>query len=92
MIDNNNNHKFKDVELNKVKQFQTFIDDNVEHDFDKDMDIDELANTINDDKLIEEDIKTFIELQKLVKEIKIKVDKDIDIDELANKLNGDDLL
>ncbi len=92
MNDNNNNHKSKDEELNKLKQFQTFIDDNVEYDFDNDMDIGELANTINDGKLIEEDIKTFIELQELVKERKIKVDKDIDIDELANKVNGDDLL
>ena len=41
---------------------------------------------------IEEDIKTFIELQELVKERKIKVNKDIDIEELANKVNGDYLL
>ncbi len=64
MIDNNNNHKSKDEELNKIKQFQTFIDDNLEYDFYKDMDIDKLANTINDDKLIKEDIKRIIELSE----------------------------
>lgn len=41
----------KEEELSKLEQFKLFIQNNDEPDFDKDIDIDELTDTINEDNL-----------------------------------------